>query len=166
MASEGFITLISTISGGILAVIGGFFSNYFLHGVAKKAETKIFYRQQLEEIFCLSHQIIDYFASKYTLLLSATVNIESSSKDKIENPIPKIKMINYLYFPELKQILIKIEESVDNFNNGIAKLYLQKEEDKSLHELFINYIDSPYQEIKKSCNSLLGEIEHKISNYI
>jgi hypothetical protein len=66
MGFKDFLPLISTVIGGFLAVVGGFVSNFVLRGINERNEKRSFLRQQLEQIFLLSNQLVDWVGKEYT----------------------------------------------------------------------------------------------------
>src|SRR5712692_6160706 len=72
MLDQNVINLLSVVLGGILAIAGGFISNYYIQAMARKSEKRRIVRDKIDEVYTLSTQVKTTFflriwhRSKYT----------------------------------------------------------------------------------------------------
>jgi hypothetical protein len=165
MEFKNFLPLISTVIGRFLAVVGGFVANFALHSITKRHEKRSFLLRQLEQIFLLSNQLVEWVGTEYGILLQSMQKEESKSANKIENPITKLQMVVRLYHPELNRHLVHIEKCLEDFYNGRGAFYLhilEKREDPPLIEVFKQEIDDPFRRLSESRDGLLEEVNHMV----
>lgn len=166
MTFKDLLPLITALIGGMLAVIGGFVSNYLLKSKDKESEKREFYREQLEQIYLLSGQLVDWMGAEYSEVLSPK---HDSDTEKQENPLNRLLMIVNLYHPSLKEHTKKIEQCIDDFHNGRGTFFLhvlEKRTDPPRHEVFKKYVDEPFQRLKEIRKALLVAVEQRVNQYI
>jgi hypothetical protein len=166
MTFKDLLPIITALIGGMLAVTGGFISNYLLKSKDKENEKREFYREQLEQIYLLSGQLVDWTGVEYTELLSPE---HKDNKEKHENPLTRLLMIVNLYHPSLKEHTKKIELCLDDFHNGTGEFFLHVLEERTdlpRHEVFKKYVDEPFQRLKEIRKDLLVAVEQQVNKYI
>lgn len=165
MTFKDLLPLLTALLGGMLTVVGGFVSNYLLKSKDKESDKKKFYREQLEQIYLLSGQMVDWMGDEYGKIISE----DESNKERLENPLNRLLMIVNLYHPTLKEHAKKMEKCVDDFHNGRGALILyilEKRTDPPRHEVFKQYIDEPFQRLKEIRKDLIVAIEQRVNEYI
>jgi hypothetical protein len=169
MEFKDFLPLASTVIGGFLAVAGGFVANFVLRGITERNEKRSFLLQQLEQIFLLSNQLVDWVGAEYGALLQSIQKEEGKSDNKIQNPIAKLQMAVRLYHPKLNEHLVHIEKCLEDFYNGRGAFYLhvlEKKEDPPLSEVFKQGIDDPFKRLREARDSLLKEVNNMVKHYL
>jgi hypothetical protein len=140
-----FIPLLSVIIGGLLTVLGGIVTNYFTQSSSRKVEKRKVYREQLEQIYESSSQVMKWIEWHQIL--------DNRSKDEDQAPpcpIDKVVMIARLYLPSLKTLAIDFAKI---FNENKIDIITALRQDQG-------YIyKASYYSIEESYEKLLASIE-------
>jgi hypothetical protein len=192
---KDLLPFITALLGGMLAVVGGFLSNYLLKAKDKESERREFYRNQLENIYLLSSQLMDRLDSEYDQMWIVRIkksketsepNDQSDEKiltyekleemyfkemykDQSENLLTRLLLLINLYHPDLKEHATKTEQGLHDFYAGKRNFlgYVLKERpDQPLDEFFGQYINKPSDLLNEIHRGLLVAVEQKVKQYI
>lgn len=124
MLDQNMTTLLSTLLGGLLAIIGGFLAIYITQFMANKAEQRQLVREKIEEAYILVNEVIASnrsYASRITREKLEPLQIDWQFNEDFVNrtyvAMHKLLMLVDLYIPELKQDFKDFASSMSKYMN-------------------------------------------------
>ncbi len=126
MLDQNLTTLLSVFLGGLLAIAGGFISNFYIQATAKKAEKRRLVREKIDEIYTLSTQIKTSFylriwhRSYYTQEQYAKIHMFSDEAARELRDIgERMEMLTRLYIPSLTSAILEYRQKIKNIDHRI-----------------------------------------------
>ncbi|GLV55916.1 hypothetical protein KDH_27600 [Dictyobacter sp. S3.2.2.5] len=147
MLDQTIASLLSTVLGGFLTIVGGFIAIYFTQHMTNKAEKKRLALVKIEEAYILTYEVTAGLRSYVARIGREIISSENLQVDWQFNEdflntnyliVQKLGMVIQLYFPEIqgdfKEFSISMRECLnsssqigvtrdrDEFKNIIAKV--------------------------------------------
>lgn len=121
-----WIPVIGTLLGAILGFLGFFSIAVYNQNKAEKIAKKNRRREKLEELFIASNKYFDYLLlhfGRYHQVMTGKLTLKDVSDLEIKNgketgyDYHRIRMLIYMYFPEIKPEFKKIKALQDELND-------------------------------------------------
>jgi hypothetical protein len=164
------LTLVPIVVGGLLTIIGGFLSTYFLQSISRQADQRKVIRDELEAIYQLSQQVVDWAVNEMRIMTRAyTGNIDESQKS-LDCPIDKLVMLVHFYQPQLNQEVQKLAINVEVFRKGLTTFWLgiahaSESKQKPSIEVLEKAI-RPVDDIQKTREQFVHSVANAVQKYI
>ncbi len=170
MSSE-WIPVVSAVVGGLLTVVGGFLGNFFLQSIARQADKRKVMRDELEQIYLLSQQVVDWAVKEMQAITKGYIggNFDDSSQRE-DSQIDKLLMLVRFYQPQLLPDAQKLADIVKEFQSGTVTFWLAVAQAAQAgqqipRESFENAI-RPVDEIQRLREQLVASIATNVQKYI
>jgi len=158
---KDIVPLIATVTGGILATVGGILGNYLLNRNSARFANRKSKLLKLEETYELLNTHKKWIINEMNAVVSRTEN------EKIENPIDRIRLIVHLYFPEEKKHFAELEVSNKIFRDALfmfLKNYIDNKMENNNEEF--QKLKKPFENVISSTEVFTKQIEKKFSKYL
>ncbi len=123
MLDPSIIALLPTLTGGLLAIVGGIAGNYYLTSRTIKKEKRREFRDIFEEFSKCVYDIQICFGR--TLLYPDTLNEERIKIGKLEG---RIVILQMLYAPSLEKDCILFTDALRKATDALAEYFRTKDE--------------------------------------
>ncbi len=103
MSEQVATTLLGTVLGGVLAIVGGFVASLFSQRLARDEEKRTVIREKSEEIYKLANQAADWSSEQSAIVVARTKGKDTGTGTpfQLENRADDIVMLVRLYIPAL-----------------------------------------------------------------
>src|SRR5712692_9952326 len=126
MLDQNVINLLSVVLGGILAIAGGFISNYYIQAMARKSEKRRIVRDKIDEVYTLSTQVKTTFflriwhRSKYTQQeYDKIYSFSDKAVRELRDIGERMEMLARLYNPSLTSDILEYRQKIKNIDHRI-----------------------------------------------
>ncbi len=172
MLDQNLTTFLSVALGGVLAIIGGFISNYYIQATARKSEKRRMLREKIDEIYTLSTQVKTAFflriwhRSKYTQQeYNKIYTFSDKAVRELRDVGERMEMLTRLYVPSLINAILEYRQKIKAIDHRIDDELDPK--GKRLEELgedpiYLNAVTSIQNEIDCIHQTLQSSLEKQI----
>lgn len=130
MLDPGITALLPTLAGGLLAIVGGIASNYYLTSRTIRTEKRKEFRDIFEELSKCVYDIQICFSR--TLLYPNTLSEERIKIVELEG---RIVILQMLYAPSLEKDCILFTDALSKATNALTDFFDTKDENKYRQDL-------------------------------
>lgn len=144
---------IPVVVGGLLAIGGGLGSQVFVHRLAERRELTKLRRERLEALVKAVYAHAQWLDAKRVAM------IFRNEDHDVHSPLDDARMLQALYFPELGQQLVAIQEAQIPMLEFIGKHRLKHMESKE--KLIAEWNAEPYNTAYRSYLEATGDLVSK-----
>jgi hypothetical protein len=166
---KDYIPLASVVLGGLLTVIGGFFSNAFSQRLARGTDRRRFLRDKLEEAYQLSQAIEEWAIQEMRNTVTILIPREGPEPEQKECPIDRLSMIVRLYIPDLREEGDKLSDAVDTYRKALFTYYQEaaqpKEGQPFDEERYRELFGTSHDTLKQACAAFRTEVERDVRRW-
>ncbi|MGZ3609041.1 MAG: hypothetical protein ACXVBU_03155 [Ktedonobacteraceae bacterium] len=110
MLDQNITTLLSTLLGGLLTIVGGFLANYYIQSTSNKTEKRKEKKTRIEQLYLLSNDIRQtFYRLEFNQVSDADWTSEFLRVNKVESDM---EMMVMLYVPELTEVMYTYLKSI------------------------------------------------------
>jgi hypothetical protein len=172
MLDQNLTTFLSVALGGVLAITGGFISNYYIQATARKSEKRRIVREKIDEIYTLSTQVKTSFylriwhRSYYTQEQYAKIHLISDEAARELRDIgERMEMLTRLYVSSLTSDILEYRQKIKYIDHRIDDELDPKGrrlEELEKDSIYMNAATSIQNEIESIHQTLQSSLENQI----
>jgi len=169
---QNLTTFLSVALGGVLAIAGGFISNYYIQAIARKSEKRRVVREKIDEIYTLSTQVKTAFVlriwhrSKYTQQeYNKRYLISDKAVRELRDVGERMEMLARLYVPSLTNAILEYRQKIKAIDHRIDDELDPKGkrvEELGKDPICMNAVTSIHNEIDSIHQTLQSSLEKQI----
>ena len=155
--SQSIINLMPVIVGGIVGIISSVVGGVVLHKVQSSDKKEQLKYEKMEKAALLAYECEEWL-SKYE-----SHNLFNGAACTESSPLNELKVLCYLYIPDIKNKLKELDTAFDNYKIVILKITQEKGNNQGLPpDGFVERIKAVHRPFKISINNFVSEVEKLI----